>query len=102
MRNRELSLEEFIKREKIKARKLKNTKWWRKKIEKGLCYYCGRKVPPKELTMDHKIPLSCGGTSERLNLVPACKDCNAKKKYLLPWEWEEYLKILKEGKRCVE
>jgi len=92
------SLEEFIKREKAKARKLKNTRWWRRKVERGICYYCGRKVPPEELTMDHRIPLSRGGTSDKSNIVPACKECNAKKKYLLPWEWEEYLKKLKEKK----
>jgi len=89
------SIEEFIKREKAKARKLKNTRWWRRQVERGICYYCGRKVSPEELTMDHKIPLSRGGTSDRINIVPACKECNNKKKYLLPWEWEEYLKSLK-------
>ncbi len=93
------SLEEFIKREKAKARRLRKTRWWRKKIERGICYYCGRKVPPSELTMDHKIPLSRGGTSDRSNIVPACKECNNKKKYLLPWEWEEYLKRLREGRK---
>ena len=41
---------------------------------KGVCYYCGRRVKPEELTMDHKIPLSRGGTSDRSNIVPACKD----------------------------
>jgi len=97
-----ISLEEHIKREKAKARKLRKTKWWRKKIAKGICYYCGRKVPPQELTMDHKIPLSRGGTSDRFNIVPACKECNNKKKYLLPWEWEEYVKKLKEEKKCAE
>lgn len=102
MKDEFLSLEEFIKKERRKARKLKNTRWWRKKLERGVCYYCGKKVSPKELTMEHKIPLSLGGTSERSNLVTACKECNSKKKYLLPWEWEEYLKVLKEGKRCAE
>jgi 5-methylcytosine-specific restriction endonuclease McrA len=97
------SLEEFIKREKAKARKLRKTRWWRKKVERGICYYCGRKVPPSELTMDHKIPLSRGGTSDRSNIVPACKECNSKKKYLLPWEWEEYLKKLRGGNsKCAE
>lgn len=102
MRDNFLSLEEFIKKERQKARKLRNTRWWRKKIERGFCYYCGRKFSPKDLTMDHKIPLSQGGTSERSNLVPACKECNHKKKYWPPWEWEDYLKILKEGKECAE
>jgi len=41
--------------------------------------------------MDHIIPLSRGGTSERFNIVPACKECNNRKKYLLPTEWDEYL-----------
>jgi hypothetical protein len=30
------------------------------------------------------------------NVVPACKECNTKKKYLLPLEWEEYLNCLRE------
>jgi len=98
---KEISLEEFIKRERIKARKLKNTRWWRRKIERGICYYCGKKVPPSELTMDHKIPLSRGGTSDRSNIVPCCKECNNKKKYLLPWEWEEYVKRLKTSKEDI-
>jgi len=47
--------------------------------------------------MDHRIPLAQGGVSEKWNLVPACKECNQKKKYLLPWEWEDYLRALKTG-----
>jgi 5-methylcytosine-specific restriction endonuclease McrA len=90
-----LTKEEFIKIEREKARRLKDTRWWRRKLEKGICYYCGRKVPREELTMDHRIPLALGGTSSRENIVPACKECNTKKKTLLPWEWEEYLAKLK-------
>lgn len=29
------------------------------------------------------------GTKRRRRPVPACKECNTKKKYLLPIEWEE-------------
>ena len=83
-----------IAREKLKARKLRDTSWWRKKCASGLCTYCGQKIPQGELTMDHIIPLSRGGRSERINIVPACKECNNKKKYLLPVEWEEYLENL--------
>ncbi|MHB8846589.1 MAG: hypothetical protein ACYC7L_17790 [Nitrospirota bacterium] len=36
-----------------------------------------------------------GGRSVAGNVVPASKDCNSKKKYLLPMEWEEYLATLK-------
>jgi 5-methylcytosine-specific restriction enzyme A len=87
-----------IAREKLKARKLRDTSWWRKKCAAGLCNYCGQKIPQGELTMDHIIPLSRGGRSERINIVPACKECNNKKKYLLPVEWEEYLENLSKRK----
>jgi len=46
--------------------------------------------------MDHIVPMSRGGKSTRGNVVPACKACNNKKKYMLPIEWEEYLETLKE------
>lgn len=80
-----------ITREKQKARTLKHSPWWKKKISSGVCHYCRRTFNPSELTMDHIIPLSRGGKSERINIVAACKDCNNRKKYLLPVEWEEYL-----------
>jgi 5-methylcytosine-specific restriction protein A len=88
--------EEHIKREKAKARDLRGSQWWKRKRSTGLCYYCGQKFRPTELTMDHLVPITRGGKSVQGNLVPACKECNNKKKYLLPMEWEEYLKSLKE------
>jgi 5-methylcytosine-specific restriction protein A len=86
--------EEQIKREKARARELRKSSWWKRKLQEGTCYYCGRKFKPSELTMDHLIPLIRGGRSVKSNLVTACKECNTKKKYLLPFEWEEYLKKL--------
>ena len=88
--------EQHIRREKEKARRLRQSAWWTRKIGAGLCYYCGRKVGRTELTMDHVVPLSRGGRSTKGNLVPACKDCNNRKKYLLPIEWKEYLESLAE------
>lgn len=87
--------EDEIKKEKQKARELKKKQWWNTLVSRGVCYYCGKKVPPEELTMDHIVPLSRGGKSTKGNIVPACKECNNKKKYLLPIEWEEYLQKLK-------
>lgn len=84
-----------ISAEKQKARRLRASSWWRKKISTGICNYCNKKFPPGELTMDHIIPLSRGGKSERFNITASCKECNNKKKYLLPAEWEEYLEKLK-------
>ncbi len=86
--------EEEIRREKEKARRLRQTAWWMRKVDTGVCYYCDRKVGRTQLTMDHVVPLSRGGRSTKGNLVAACKDCNNKKKYLLPIEWKEYLESL--------
>lgn len=81
-----------IKIEKQKARDLRRTQWWKRKCSEGKCYYCGQDVPPKDLTMDHIVPIIRGGRSTKNNLVPACKDCNNKKKHSLPLEWDEYMK----------
>ncbi len=90
-----------IAREKAKARQLRHTAWWSRKVQNGICHYCGSKTGAKNLTMDHIVPLSRGGKSKKGNLVPACKECNNKKKYLLPIEWDEYLHSLKNDKSLV-
>ncbi len=86
--------EEHLRREKEKARSLRQSAWWMRKAGQGVCHYCRRKVGSEHLTMDHVLPLSRGGKSQKGNLVPACKECNTKKKYLIPVEWEEYLRLL--------
>lgn len=86
--------EETLRRERNKARELRQSSWWKEKIARGLCYYCGAQVAPKELTLDHVVPLVRGGTTSRNNCVPACKSCNSKKQSLLPMEWDEYLQSL--------
>jgi 5-methylcytosine-specific restriction endonuclease McrA len=84
--------EQEIKREKEKARALRATQWWKNRLTRGSCHWCGGKFSPDELSMDHIVPIVRGGKSTRGNVVPACKECNNKKKYLLPVEWEEYVK----------
>jgi 5-methylcytosine-specific restriction protein A len=86
--------EEDIRKEKEKARRLRQSGWWLRKIQPGRCYYCHSQVGRTQLTMDHVVPLSRGGRSTKGNIVPACKECNNKKKYLLPVEWQEYLESL--------
>ena len=83
--------EEEVKRERQKARALRKTRWWKQRLSRGTCYYCGHRFAPDELTMDHIIPIIRGGKSTKNNLAPACKDCNNKKKHMLPMEWEKYL-----------
>ena len=87
-----------IKREKEKARALRKSRWWQQKLSRGECRYCGRRFPSGELTMDHVVPLIRGGKTTKGNAAPVCKECNTKKKYLLPMEWEAYLKGFPEKK----
>ena len=84
--------QEEIRRERHKARVLRKTRWWKQRLARGACHYCGRRFAPDDLTMDHIVPIIRGGKSTKGNLAAVCKDCNNKKKYLLPMEWEEYLK----------
>jgi 5-methylcytosine-specific restriction protein A len=83
--------ESDLKRERQKAREIRESQWWKRRLAKGVCYYCRQRTPPKELTMDHIVPISRGGKSTKGNVVPACKTCNNAKKQLLPMEWEKYL-----------
>jgi 5-methylcytosine-specific restriction endonuclease McrA len=83
--------EEEIRRERQKARELRKTQWWKRRRAAGICHYCSRKVSARELTMDHIVPLIRGGRSTKGNVVPACKECNTKKKYSLLMDWNEYL-----------
>jgi 5-methylcytosine-specific restriction enzyme A len=89
------SSEEHLRRERAKARELRQSQWWKNRIAQGVCYYCEQKVAPKELTLDHVVPLVRGGQSARGNCVPACKACNSRKQDLLPMEWQEYLERIK-------
>jgi 5-methylcytosine-specific restriction endonuclease McrA len=75
-----------IKRERAKAREMRQTPYYQDLFRKGLCHYCGQKFPQDQLTLDHIVPVSRGGRSTRGNLVVACLDCNQKKKYLTPVE----------------
>ena len=84
--------EEDLNRERRKAKELRESQWWKRRLAKGVCYYCNRPTPPKDLTMDHIVPISRGGKSTRGNVAPCCKPCNNAKKQLLPMEWEQYLK----------
>ncbi len=47
--------------------------------DKNKCQYCGKKVPTSELSLDHVIPRTQGGTSNWKNIVCACTNCNKHK-----------------------
>lgn len=75
-----------VAKERERARKLRHGGWWQRKIAKGLCAYCGKTFAPRELTMDHVVPVARGGRSVRGNVAPSCKACNNRKKLLTPAE----------------
>ena len=77
-----------IRRERAKARELRQSQWWKRRRSSGVCHYCQQQVGAKALTMDHVVPIIRGGRSNKGNLVPACKPCNDKKKHSLAWEVE--------------
>lgn len=53
------------------------------------CVYCGTR---RELTLDHVMPSSRGGTHSWTNLVTACKRCNTRKGDFTPEEAEMALR----------
>ncbi len=50
------------------------------------CAYCGKLVRDSEVTIDHIVPKSRGGTFSWGNLITACDRCNQKKGDKLPEE----------------
>ena len=50
------------------------------------CQYCGRRFSATELSLDHVIPRSRGGTTTWDNIVSACRACNVRKGGRTPTE----------------
>ena len=46
------------------------------------CQYCGKQLRWSELSYDHLVPRARGGRTTFLNIVTACRPCNAKKGHL--------------------
>lgn len=56
----------------------------------GRCEYCGISIffeIPRDVHIDHIIPLSRGGTNWPDNLTLACRECNCSKSDKTPEEW---------------
>jgi len=52
--------------------------------DRYVCAYCGGLFPNyNNLSRDHIVPKSKGGENSWMNVVTACKDCNAKKGHKL-------------------
>ena len=50
------------------------------------CQYCGRMPARSDLSIDHVVPRSRGGSTGWTNVVLACTDCNARKRDQSPRE----------------
>lgn len=51
------------------------------------CYLCGKELKPRQVTLDHVVPLSRGGSHTADNLRVCCLSCNRKK-------WDKLLEEL--------
>ena len=80
--------------------------------DRHICLYCGKRFGTAELTRDHIVPASRGGTDMYTNLATACRACNARKDdrtpeearmplLALPYEPDmaSYLLLLASGRR---
>lgn len=56
------------------------------KRDRYTCQYCGDQPGPEELTIDHVMPRSRGGTSTWANCLLACVECNKRKADKTPEE----------------
>lgn len=44
--------------------------------QEGFCHYCAKIIPWVNWTIDHKTPISRGGTERAENKIGSCKKCN--------------------------
>ncbi|MBF0272327.1 MAG: HNH endonuclease [Magnetococcales bacterium] len=80
-----------VQRERLKAKELKRSPWWKGQVGQGRCHYCGARCHPGDLTMDHVTPLIRGGKTTKGNCVPACMTCNQEKRHLSTIQWQSHL-----------
>lgn len=77
-----ISVPEVIVLTNFNGRFSKEVRFSRRNIferDENCCQYCGRKFDRAELTLDHVVPRSRGGTSTWTNIVLACMKCNMRK-----------------------
>lgn len=82
-----------VKKSSKKKRNKPNIGWRRRaevfRVYGRACWYC--EATPKDLTIDHYVPWSEGGTNRLSNLRPACRSCNEEKANMMPEAWDEAL-----------
>ena len=63
------------------------------KTPNGICAHCGKVVSAARQTVDHFIPISMGGTDDKYNLMPLCRDCNTERQLCLSMGYKAVLYI---------
>lgn len=57
------------------------------KLSKGRCWWCGKKIKGEHYHLDHRVPLSQGGSNAPENLCISCPKCNLSKSDKLPQDF---------------
>jgi hypothetical protein len=73
---RKLAIADIEEVDFVKTQELRRTIHAR---ERGRCFYCLRRVPPRLECLDHVVPRARVGCNSYRNLVSACMECNAQK-----------------------
>jgi 5-methylcytosine-specific restriction endonuclease McrA len=69
-----------VARVRAAAREFRKSRWWQNLIQQTACHHCKAPLNASSATMDHLVPVSCGGRSTKGNVVPSCKECNSRKR----------------------
>ena len=69
----------------------------RKKLSKqdNMCIYCASTISLTTSDLDHKVPVSRGGTNNESNFQALCKKCNKEKHSKTDEEYRVWLKQVK-------
>lgn len=62
------------------------------------CFYCGRTVKKKKITIDHLYSQNMGGPTIPNNLAPCCEKCNSEKSNLSYQQFKFFLRLTKKDR----
>ena len=94
----DISVCDDCKKARLRAKLIENTSgmpvdilYIKKLLKQDKCVYCGRVVTDKEI--EHKTPLSRGGTNDNSNLCLSCAACNHDKGDMTAEEYYEWKQL---------
>ncbi len=63
------------------------------------CWYCGKKLSHREITMDHLYPQDLGGPTISNNLAPSCGHCNSEKNNFTEQQYKNLINVDEDTKK---